>query len=118
MSNQTFGKIGEDAASAFLKKLGYKIVTRNFRTRFGEVDIIAKDDEQFVFVEVKTRKDDAYGAPEEAVTKTKQRHLLAAAQLYLQKIRRVNDPWRVDVVALVGANGDFKIKHLKNAVIA
>ena len=118
MSNQSFGKIGEDAAKKYLKLLGYKIIACNFRTRFGEIDIIAKDGDCFVFVEVKTRRDTEYGAPEEAVTKTKQRHLLAAAQIYLAKIFRKDDPWRIDVIALVGDGVNFSINHIKNAVSA
>ncbi len=118
MSNQSFGLIGQNFAEKYLRNLGYKIIVRNFRTRFGEIDIIAKEGEDFVFVEVKTRRDQRFGAPEEAVTKTKQRHLLAAAQIYLQKIRRINDPWRVDVIALLGDGINFSVNHIKNAVSA
>ena len=118
MSNQSFGKQGENAAAEYLKNLGYKILARNFRTRWGEIDIVCRDGDCLVFAEVKTRADESFGAPEEAVTKTKQRHLLAAAQIYLQRIRRPNAEWRVDVVALTGDDGDFAVNHLKNAVTA
>lgn len=118
MSNQSFGLLGQNFAEKYLRGLGYKMIARNFNTRFGEIDLIAKDGDCFVFVEVKTRRDESFGAPEEAVTKTKQRHLLAAAQIYLQRIRRPNAEWRVDVVALTGGGGDFAVNHLKNAVTA
>ena len=118
MSNQSFGRIGQNFAEKYLRGLGYKIIVKNFNTRWGEIDIIAKDGDCFVFVEVKTRRDTEYGAPEEAVTKTKQRHLLAAAQIYLSKIHRINDPWRVDVIALIGDGVNFSINHIKNAVSA
>jgi putative endonuclease len=118
MSNQSFGRIGQNFAEKYLRGLGYKIIAKNFNTRWGEIDIIAKDGDCFVFVEVKTRRDDSFGAPEEAVTKTKQRHLLAAAQIYLAKIFRKDDPWRVDVIALTGDGVNFAVNHIKNAVCA
>jgi putative endonuclease len=118
MSNQSFGRIGQNFAEKYLRGLGYKIIAKNFNTRWGEIDIIAKDGDCFVFVEVKTRRDQRFGAPEEAVTKTKQRHLLAAAQIYLSKIFHLNDQWRVDVIALTGDGVNFVVNHIKNAVSA
>ena len=119
MSNQSFGKEGEAAAEKYLKGLGYEILARNFRTRWGELDIVAEDGDCLVFVEVKTRHDDSYGAPEEAVTRTKQGHLLKAAQIYLNKTKRPHALWRVDVLALTqNKNGGFDIRHLKNAISA
>jgi putative endonuclease len=110
------GKLGELAAEKFLQKSGYKIIAKNWRTRFGEIDIIAKDGDCFVFAEVKTRSNERYGAPEEAVTKTKQQHLLLAAQLYLQTIKENDALWRIDVLALLKDGEGYRIRHLKNAV--
>jgi putative endonuclease len=118
MSNQSFGRIGERAAEKYLRGLGYEILARNFRTRFGEIDLVARDGGCLVFAEVKTRADGAYGAPEEAVTKAKQKHLIAAAQIYLSQTKQPHALWRADVLALTQKeNGGFDIRHLVNAVI-
>jgi putative endonuclease len=116
MSNQSFGKLGEEEAAKFLKGLGYKILARNFRTRWGEIDIVAKDGACLVFAEVKTRTSDRFGAPEEAVTRTKQEHLIKAAQIYLSQTKQANALWRIDVLALLKQNDGFAVRHLKNAV--
>ncbi|MBC7326888.1 YraN family protein [bacterium] len=80
------GKFGEEIARQFLLSLGYEIITSNFRTRIGEIDIIAKDKGDFVFVEVKMREDvDKWGLPAEAVTSKKREKMKEVALLYLQK---------------------------------
>lgn len=80
------GRFGEEIARRFLQSLGYEILTSNFRTRIGEIDIIAKDKGDFVFVEVKTREDvDKWGLPAEAVTARKREKMENVALLYLQK---------------------------------
>lgn len=128
MSNQLFGKVGEQAAEKYLKGLGYKILERNFRTRWGELDIIAKEGDCLVFAEVKTRHNDSFGRPEEAVTRAKQKHLIKAAQIYLSQTKQAHALWRIDVLALTlrhsdesrntrqNKNDGFDIRHLKNAV--
>jgi putative endonuclease len=118
MSNQSLGKEGERAAERFLAEQGYKILGRNFRTRFGEIDIVARDGDCLVFAEVKTRRGDAFGLPEEAVTAAKQRHLIAAAQIYLGQKKMPHALWRIDVLALTKNNDAFEIRHLKNAVFS
>ncbi len=118
MSNQSFGQIGETAAGEYLKNRGYKILARNFRTRWGEIDIVAKDGECLVFAEVKTRANERYGAPEEAVTRTKQQHLVKAAQIYLSQTKQSHALWRIDVLALLKQNDGFSVRHLQNAVTA
>lgn len=117
MSNQSLGREGERAAEKYLRGLGYKILARNFRTRFGEVDIVARDGDCLVFVEVKTRSGSGYGLPEEAVTRDKQRHLIRAAQIYLSQKKMPNVLWRIDVVALVLEEAGFVVRHLQNAVM-
>ena len=98
-------------AERFLKNIGYGILERNFRTRFGEIDIIAKDNGSYVFVEVKTRKDeDGFGRPQLAVNKFKQRHLALAAITYIKK-ESLNSDYRFDVIAICRD----KIEHIKNA---
>ncbi len=116
MTNQSFGKAGEAAAAEYLKNLGYKVLARNFRTRWGEIDIVARDGDCLVFAEVKTRSGGRFGAPEEAVTRLKQEHLVKAAQIYLSQVRQERALWRIDVLALLKQNDGFAVRHLKNAV--
>ena len=105
------GKKGEKLAEAYLKKLGYKIVQRNFQTPFGEADLIVLDGDETVFVEVKTRSSDLFGLPSEGVTPQKRQRYFKIAQFYgLQKGEEPNA--RFDVVE-VFSNG--KIEHIKNA---
>lgn len=116
MSNISFGFAGQSAAEKYLAKEKYKILGRNFRTRWGEIDLIAKDGDCLVFVEVKTRHDTSYGQPEEAVTWAKQRHSIAASQIYLNQKKTPNALWRIDVLSLLQTGTGFDIRHLKNAV--
>ena len=98
---QIIGAWGEDLAAAYLIKNGLTILQRNFRTRQGEVDLIATDKSTLVFVEVKTRTNEDYGFPEESVTDEKLDHLQNAAEEYLAEHLEVKD-WRVDVIAIQG----------------
>ena len=119
MSNQSFGKEGEQAAEKFLRGLGYRILARNFRTRFGEIDIVAEDGDCLVFAEVKTRSSAGFGLPEEAVTAAKQRHLIKASQIFLSQKKMPHALWRIDVLALTQKrNGGFDVRHLQNAVLS
>lgn len=77
------GKLGEDLVCVFLEKKGYNILERNFHSRWGEIDIIAKDGDAVVFVEVKTRKSSAFGAPAEYVTLAKKKKIIKTAFIYL-----------------------------------
>ncbi len=85
LKNKLTGQCGEDAAAAFLKKKGYKIIERNYRNKIGEIDIIAKNGENLVFVEVKTRKNEEFGTPAEAVTYYKKQKIVNTAKFYLYK---------------------------------
>ena len=105
------GRIGENKATNHLKKLGYTILDRNFTTRVGEIDIIASDGEFIVFVEVKTRKDDSFGAPSEAVTKQKMVKYYKVATEYLIKNAIDNLPVRFDVIEVEKG----KINHIIDA---
>ena len=95
----TIGKWAESFAAAALEDRGMRIVGRNFRTRFGEVDLIATDGETLCFVEVRARKSSAFGAASETVTASKARRIIAASQEYLQQNARWRD-WRIDVAAV------------------
>ena len=99
-NNSGTARAGETAARLHLTKLGYRVLDTNFRTREGEVDIVAMDGDAFVFVEVKTRRGRTFGLPEEAITPSKATHLIAAARTYLEQVEAPDADWRIDVVAV------------------
>lgn len=108
---KVLGKKGEKLVADYLKKQGCKILEKNYRTPFGEADIIVEDGEEIAFVEVKTRTSDSYGQPSEAVGKDKQRRYRRIAECFwLQTGKEPNA--RFDVVE-VWADG--RIEHIKNA---
>lgn len=113
------GQRGEDLAAEHLRKAGYRIVERNVRTRYGEIDIVAEDGGCIVFVEVRTMAS-ALMAPEESVTWRKQRRIASLGMGFLQEHGQSHAEWRADVVAIeVGANGDVtRLEHYVNAVEA
>jgi putative endonuclease len=94
------GKAGEDRAAAFLTKKGYRVLERNYRTSHGEIDLIALHEGTIVFVEVKTRTSDAFGAPELAVTPHKQHRMVKTALGYIKYRKLHQVPCRFDVVAI------------------
>jgi len=100
-----FGKSGEDLACAELVRRGYAILARRFRTRFGEIDIVASDGPVLVFVEVKARSGTRFGVPAEAVTLWKQQRIIAMARMYLVMHRRPPGPIRFDVVSVLALPG-------------
>ena len=113
------GAQGERIAGAHLESLGLVIETRNYRTRFGEIDLVARDGGETVFVEVRTKRSAAYGTPEESLTPRKQARLVKAAQGYLAEHGRANAPWRVDLVAItLQPDGPAHIAHIESAVEA
>ncbi|MBQ8426215.1 MAG: YraN family protein [Clostridia bacterium] len=105
------GRAGEVKAAEFLKKKGYKILEKNYKTHIGEIDLIAKDGEALVFVEVKTRISDDYGAPSEAVNLKKQEKYYKVATEYLVRHKLNDSICRFDVVEI--ENG--QINHIFNA---
>ncbi|MEA3487082.1 MAG: YraN family protein [Thermodesulfobacteriota bacterium] len=109
------GKKGEDIADARLRKEGYRIVERNYRCRYGEIDIIAMDAGDIVFIEVKSRKSDNFGSPEEAVGITKQRKILKVALNYLQEKELANHNARFDIVAVRFMPQGNRVKIIKDA---
>lgn len=114
-ATKKLGDQGEALAKKFFKRLGYKIIAQNFRTRLGEIDLIASDKKCLVFVEVKTRTSSAFGWPEEAVTQTKKRHLATAANIYLQQNKIFDQPFRCDILSIDFSSGPKpEIVHYKN----
>ena len=94
------GTWGEGVAGRFLQDKGYRILTTNYRCRHGEVDIVARDGEELVFVEVRTRRGGSFGAPEESLSKAKIRRLLNTCQEYVQNTASEDAEWRVDLVSI------------------
>ena len=109
------GNSGEEIASAYLENLGYKILVKNFQCRQGEIDIIALDNDEFVFVEVKTRTGIKYGEPKEAVQRTKQKHIKLVASYYLYMYSLNDIPVRFDVIEILINNSTYKLNHIKQA---
>lgn len=114
-TRQQFGKRGEALALAHLRKKGYKVIERNYRTRTGEIDIIAKHQGRIVFVEVKTRRTGAYGDPKSAVTFKKQRKISMVALEYLKKRHSLQTPARFDVVTVRSADDGDAVEIIPNA---
>ena len=110
------GKIGEDIATKYLEQNGYEIIQRNFECKIGEIDIIAKDKDEIVFVEVKTRASALYGQPKDAVDKTKKKHIYKSAEFYIYIRHLENQPVRIDVVEVYKKQGKFKVHHIKSAI--
>lgn len=113
------GAQGERIAEAHLELRGLVIETRNYRTRFGEIDLVARDGTETVFVEVRTKRSTAYGTPEESITLHKQARLVRTAQQYLAEHGRAGSSWRVDLVAItLQPDGPAHIVHVESAVEA
>lgn len=112
---QSLGKLGEDLACAELSRREYAILARRYRTRFGEIDIVARDRETTVFVEVKTRDGDSFGDGAEAVTAWKQRRVAAMAVDYVSRHRLHDRPCRFDVVAIDVSTTPPRIEVYVNA---
>ncbi len=110
------GKLGEEQAVARLKKEGYRVLARNYRNTFGEIDIIAQDGRTLCFVEVRTRTKDWHGHPFESISSIKQRKIIRAARGYLSERDADDIEARFDVVAVIPSeNGSFTIELIKNA---
>ena len=116
-SKDVLGLAGERLAEKFLRTSGLKIIARRFRTRAGEIDLIAMDGDEVVFVEVKTRRSARFGTPEESVTRTKRAHLRAVAFAYLSSAHRPRARFRIDVIAIeMRQNDSPQVTHIRSAV--
>ncbi len=117
MTNLALGTRGEELAADHLQAAGYRILERNFRSKGGEVDIVAQDSGgTMVFVEVKTRSSLAFGLPQLAVTPRKQRQIAKGALSWLARHRRQQQAARFDVIAiLLHDTGRFDLEHIINA---
>ena len=114
---QRLGRLGERLAAEALTARGYTIVARNWRCQAGEIDLVARDGDCLVVVEVRTRRGEAYGTPEESVTPAKQAKLVELGQTYVQE-QGWDGPWRIDVVAVQFSHSGRlqRVTVIKNAV--
>jgi putative endonuclease len=113
--NLYLGRQGEEAAAGFLKENGYRIIMRNYKTRLGEIDIIAQDKETLCFVEVKTRNSDRFGSGFEAISAFKQSQISKAALLFLKDNNLLGKRARFDVVQVVYSGDLPKLDLIKDA---
>ncbi len=113
--SKRIGDEGESFAEKFLKQKGYRILERNYRTPIGEIDIVARDGEYMVFIEVKTRQSLQYGAPVDAVDRRKRERIRRLALLYLKNKRLYDNPVRFDVLGLTLIDGRYEVELIKNA---
>jgi len=111
-TRHTLGAWGEEQAVFYLENRGFRVIERGFHCRFGEIDIIARSADELIFCEVKTRRQGALTAPQEAVTRTKQRRLIKTAGWYLN-----HHPWdgdlRFDVIAIIARETGFAIIEIE-----
>ena len=114
-ARQSLGQRGEELAARALEARGYTILARNYRTPIGELDIVARDRQHLLFVEVKTRRTETFGAPAEAVGAHKQGQIVRAAKWYLANARYPELQPRFDVIAVILNHGEPVISHIPNA---
>jgi putative endonuclease len=115
---QILGKWGEQKAGEYLIENGFEILKLNERTEYGEIDLVARDGEEIVFVEVKTRSSSSFGDPEISVNTRKQRHLLDSTSAIIQMNPDLGDSWRIDVISIEGSPriGVQRIEWFQNAI--
>ena len=117
MEQRKLGQVGEEQAARYLRRRFYTILERNYRCRFGEIDLIARRGGVLAFVEVKLRRDESHGEAREFVTARKQQRVMAAAELWLSQNETQLQP-RFDVIEVYaprGEEGPVRINHIENA---
>lgn len=113
-TNQELGELGEKLAKRFLEERGYTIICQNFRTKQGEIDIIARDKyKTIIFVEVKTRTSLEYGNPAEAVDENKMRRIISTARYYLHINKLEDNTMRFDIIEVSICKGRYRVNHIK-----
>lgn len=117
MNRQQKGKAGEELAASFLEKQGYRILQRNYRFDRGEIDLVAIESGELVFVEVKARHNDRFGSPEEAITPAKEEQLKKVAEGYLLERKLDHQACRFDIVSISYIGNTPEISVLRNAFV-
>lgn len=115
LSKKRAGDHGEDIALQYLSRRGYELVERNYRTRYGEIDLILRQNATLVFVEVKLRRGAGFGDPIEAVTPRKQESIRRLAEQYIAEVQPSFDEARFDVVGVLAGGKTSRIQHIKDA---
>ena len=110
------GKLGEEIVTQYINQKGYKIIERNFTCKQGEIDIICIDKKELVFIEVKTRTNDKFGKPVEAVDVNKKKHLFKAIKYYLYSRNLENEYVRIDVIEVYLYEQSYRINHIKQII--
>lgn len=113
---QEIGKSGEGLAEAYLKLIGYKIIEKNFRCFRGEIDLIALEGKEIIFVEIKSRHGKEYGLASEAVNEEKLKHIYKSAEYYLVTRQLENRDVRIDVIEIYIGKNSCNINHLKQVI--
>lgn len=113
-TQKELGTFGEAFALGYLQERNFKLLAKNYRWKHEEIDLIGIHESQLVFVEVKTRCSDRVMAPKQSVSRTKQRHLINAANAFIQE-NNLDFDVRFDVISLVKRNGSMETEHIKNA---
>lgn len=113
-AHNELGKEGEEEAATYLESHGYTILHRNWRSGRFELDIVAEKNKELIVIEVKTRRNNEYGLPEEAVTPRKIRHIVSSTDSYLKRYA-IDLPVRFDIITVVGTQPPFLIEHIEEA---
>ena len=114
-TSKALGDAGEQLALNYLEKNGLKLITRNFRQRGGEIDLIMQDEKVLVFIEVRRRQSEQFGSAIESVTYQKQQRIIQTAQYYIQQNNRSYPSYRFDVIGISPVSNDFNINWVKDA---
>lgn len=116
-SRKKLGTWGENLIAKHLKSNGYTVVEKNYSCRFGEIDLIARKDGQYAFIEVKTRRSFMFGEPQEAVDPRKQKRLIRTAHYFLRSVGEEDASFRIDIAALaIDPKGKAHLNYLENAL--
>lgn len=110
--NRIIGALGEEKAGRFLKRNGYRILAKNFRTRLGEIDVVASHKDFIVFIEIKTRVTSSLGPPYLSVTRAKKRHVVLCALAYLKRHNLIDSNWRIDIVS-VKLDKEYNVENIE-----
>lgn len=112
---KSLGKMGEIKAKKYLESRGYFIFCENYRTRIGEIDLVAFHEDTLVFIEVKSRKSSKYGLPRESVTPQKQLTIRNVAMIYIKQYKKTKTKIRFDVIEVYQDREPWYIQHILNA---
>jgi putative endonuclease len=114
---QALGAFGESAAIGHLQRQGYELLARNWRCSLGEIDLVARQGDQVVFVEVRTRQNDRLGPPEASLSPAKRKRLAALAYQYVAEHDCQDQPWRIDLIAIDVRHGHVsRLEHIRDAI--